>query len=119
VPLLAKVLFDRDVRPVMSVVPSHEDSQLALAGSADIQDDETTENARDVIAESSARRAARTVWRLAAAFRDLQDLLASRPRGGFVTRSLAKVPVVGVAGGWLDERGGIRKAADETARLIS
>ena len=32
---------------------------------------------------------------------------------------LAKLPVVGVAGGWLDERGAIRKPAKQTQRLIA
>ena len=32
---------------------------------------------------------------------------------------LAKLPVVGFAGGWLDERGGIRKAAEETEELLT
>jgi hypothetical protein len=31
---------------------------------------------------------------------------------------LGKVPVLGLAGGWLDERGGIRKAAEETGALL-
>ena len=52
-------------------------------------------------------------------FLDLQDLFDERPRGGLVARTLAKLPVVGVAGGWLDERGAIRKAAKQTQRLIA
>ena len=52
-------------------------------------------------------------------FLDLQDLFDERPRGGLVARTLAKLPVVGVAGGWVDERGAIRKAAKQTQRLIA
>jgi hypothetical protein len=37
----------------------------------------------------------------------------------FFARTLAKLPVVGLAGGWLDERGGIRKAAEETEKLLT
>jgi hypothetical protein len=58
------------------------------------------------------------VWRLARAFFGLQDLLDERPRGNLVTRAVGKLPVVGVAGGWLDERAGIRKASRRTASLI-
>jgi hypothetical protein len=66
-----------------------------------------------------AQRAVRTLWRLARTFLGVQDLLDERPRGGFFARALAKVPVVGLAGGWLDERGAIRKAADEAEELLT
>jgi hypothetical protein len=63
-----------------------------------------------------AQRVVCTLWRLARTFLDLQDLFDERPRGGLVARTLAKLPV---AGGWLDERGAIRKAAKQTQRLIA
>jgi hypothetical protein len=66
-----------------------------------------------------AQRAVRTLWRLARTFLDIDDLLDKRPRGGFFARALAKVPVVGLAGGWLDERGAIRKAAKQTRELLT
>jgi hypothetical protein len=59
------------------------------------------------------------LWRLARTFLDLQDLFDERPRGGLFARSLAKLPVVGAAGGWLDERGAIRKAAKQTRQLTA
>ena len=65
------------------------------------------------------QRAVRTLWRLARAFLDVDNLLDERPRGGLFARALAKVPVVGLAGGWLDERGAIRKAAKETQELLA
>ena len=61
-----------------------------------------------------AQRVVRTLWRLARTFLDIQDLFDKRPRGGLFARTLAKLPVVGVAGGWLDERGAIHKAARQT-----
>jgi hypothetical protein len=66
-----------------------------------------------------AQRAVRTLWRLARTFLDVDNLLDERPRGGFLARALAKVPVVGLAGGWLDERGAIRKAAKQTQELLA
>jgi hypothetical protein len=66
-----------------------------------------------------AQRAVRTLWRLGRTFLDVQDLFDERPRGGLFARALAKLPVVGIAGGWLDERAGIRKAADETGELLT
>jgi hypothetical protein len=47
-------------------------------------------------------------------FLDLQELFDECPRGGLFARILAKLPVVGLAGGWLDERGAIRKAVRQT-----
>jgi hypothetical protein len=58
------------------------------------------------------------VWRLARTFLGVPDLLDERPRGNLVTRAIGKLPVVGVAGGWLDERAAIRKAARRTAGLV-
>lgn len=64
------------------------------------------------------QRVVRTLWRLARVFLDLQSLFGRRPRGGLLARSLAKIPVIGIAGGWLDIRGAIRKAAKHTHRLV-
>ncbi len=116
VPLLAKVLFDREVGPAVGApVPAAEDAEQALRAG---EPDEDRGGPVAALARG-AQHSARTLWRLAGAFRDLQHLLDDRPRGGILARGLAKVPVVGVAGGWLDERGAIRKAAKETAGLIA
>jgi len=95
------------------VVPDPGTSEQKLAEA----DDESPEEKSG--GGSSVLRGAKTLWRLARTFRDIQDLLDHRPRGGFLARTVAKVPVVGVAGGWLDERGAIRKSADETGRLVA
>jgi hypothetical protein len=112
VPLLAKVLLDRDVEP--RAVPSAE------AEAAAAQLDESTpppEQARGL--GPGARRAAGTLWHLARQIWELQSVLDERPRGNFLFRTVAKVPVVGLAGGFLDERGGIKRAAKETERLLA
>ena len=120
VPLLAKVLTDRDLPPQSEQVPTPEASEQALAeeGVDDVDDAEEGQPSRAATLGRGAQRAGRTLWRLARTFLELQHLLEERPRGGFLARTLAKLPVVGVAGGWLDERGGIRKAARETAALL-
>ena len=48
----------------------------------------------------------------------LQAALGASAAGLFA-QALAKLPVVGLAGGWLDERGAIHKAARQTQRLIA
>ena len=119
VPLLATVIFNRDLAaPGGPVVPPADDSEQRLA----TEESEPAEEQESSSAASrlgrGATRAAKTLWGLARAFLGLQNLFDERPRGGFLARGLAKIPVIGVAGGWLDERGGIRKAAKETARLV-
>ncbi|HYP44255.1 MAG TPA: hypothetical protein VEQ66_03545 [Propionibacteriaceae bacterium] len=120
VPLLAKVLLDRDLPTRAAEVPPPEEAERALV--ADLDDAATAEaDDRGKLAAvgQGAQRAGRTLWRLARTFTELQNLLDERPRGGFLARTLAKLPVVGVAGGWLDERSAIRKAAAETQTLLA
>ena len=114
VPLLAQVLFDRKLEATAGPVPDAEESERQLADSSE----EPDEPGAVAKLGRGAQRAAGTLWRLARAFRELNELLDRRPRGGRLVRLLGKVPVVGVASGWLDERGGIRKAAEETSALL-
>jgi hypothetical protein len=115
VPLLARVLFNRDLAPQAAPVPDPGESEEQLESAVE----DTREPPSQMAAlGKGAQRAVRTLWRLARTFLSIDDLLDERPRGGVFARALAKVPVVGLAGGWLDERGGIRKAAEETQNLL-
>ena len=116
VPLLARVLFNRDLRPDAASVPGPEESDAQLEDAA--QDTREPPSAMAALGQG-AQRAVRVLWRLARTMFDVQDLLDERPRGGLFARALAKLPVVGVAGGWLDERGAIRMAAEETEKLVT
>jgi hypothetical protein len=116
VPLLARVLFNRDLAPQAAPVPPPDEAEQQLEDAAG---DEREPPSRMAALGQGAQRAVRTLWRLARAFLDIDDLLDERPRGGLFARALAKVPVVGVAGGWLDERGAIGKAAEETQELLA
>jgi len=117
VPLLAQVIFNRKLAAgIPAPVPATEESEDQLEAAAS----DTSEPPSGMAAlAQGAQRVVRTLWRLARTFLDLQDLFDERPRGGLLARTLAKLPVVGVAGGWLDERGAIRKAARQTQRLIA
>ena len=116
VPLLARVLFNRDLATGIAPVPAAEEAEGQLEAAAS----DTSEPPSTMAALAQGpQRVIRTLWRLARIFLDLQDLFDQRPRGGLIARSLAKLPVVGVAGGWLDERGAIRKAARQTQRLTA
>ena len=117
VPLLAKVLLDRDLAPRADAVPSPDEAESALT--ADDDDEDEARPSRLGSLGRGAQNAARTLWRLSRAFLELQHLLDERPRGSFLARAVGKLPVVGIAGGWWDERGGIRKAAKETEALLA
>jgi hypothetical protein len=117
VPLLAQVIFNRKLAGgIPAPMPATEESEDQLETAAS----DTSEPPSGMAAlAQGAQRVVRTLWRLAQTFLDLQDLFDERPRGGLLARRLAKLPVIGVAGGWLDERGAIRKAARQTQRLIA
>ena len=115
VPLLAQVLFNRTLASTTAAVPDAQQSEQQLATDPA---NEPEDDGRVAKLGRGAQQAAKTVWRLARTFLELQRLLEERPRGGFLFRTIAKVPVVGLAGGWLDERGGIRKASRETTQLV-
>ena len=113
VPLLARVLFDRALPA--PAVPSADDAEAERR-----LDDDAAEPDRRGLARlgRGAARAALTLWKLAGTLWELSGLLDERPRGSLVSRGLGKLPVVGLVGGWLDERGGIRKASRQTAALL-
>lgn len=117
VPLLAAVLFDRTLPVTGAAVPDPAQAERELAEDPDPAPEDARGGPVATLGRG-AQRAARTVWRLARTFRGLPDLLDERPRGSLLTRAVGKLPVVGVAGGWLDERAGIRKASRETAALL-
>ncbi len=117
VPLLAQVIFNRDLAAgITAPVPAAEESDDQLEAAA--KDTSEPPSSMAALAQG-AQRVVRILWRLARTFLDLQDLFDERPRGGLFARTLAKLPVIGVAGGWLDERGAIRKAAKQTHRLTA
>lgn len=116
VPLLARVLFDRQLGagiPAEVPPPTQSEDRLEAA----VGDLSEPPSGMSALAQG-AQRVVRTLWGLARTFLDVQALFDRRPRGGLIARGLAKLPVVGVAGGWLDERGGIRKAAKQTQQLV-
>jgi hypothetical protein len=116
IPLLARVLFDRDLRPEAPSAQSAEQSEEKLEEAAR----DTSEPPSQMAAlGQGAQRAVRILWRLARTFLKIDDLLDERPRGNFFARALAKLPMVGLIGGWLDEQGGIRKAAEEAEKHLT
>ena len=116
VPLLAKILFDRDLTPRHVPVPGSAEADATLAASTSAAEAEPASAGGGLAV--GARRAAGTVWQLARGFREVSSMLDERPHGLLLWRAVGKLPVVGIAGGWLDERGAIRRASKRTAKLL-
>jgi len=60
----------------------------------------------------------RTLWRVATLLGRIDDALDSRPKGKRRHRLLSNLPVVGVAGGYLAEKEGLRRAAAKAAAIL-
>jgi hypothetical protein len=111
VPLLARVLFGRDLTRPAQLPPLVE---VASDAEPDPPGGQVPARAPGGI----RRRAAAGLWRLAGLLWTLPGLFDERPRGGLLWRGLAKLPLVGLAGGLLDERGAVRRAAQESRELL-
>ncbi len=108
VPLMAQVVFGRTLPREAVAVPRVSLVKLPAA----------PEVAPDVDEERSLlRRGVGVLWALAKVLLGLNSLFDERPRGKWRYRVLGNLPVVGVVGGWLDERGGLAEAARRTAVL--
>jgi hypothetical protein len=73
--------------------------------------------ARD--ARAGFRGAVRTIFRVAGLLGRIDDALDVRPKGKWRHRLLSNLPVVGVVGGYLAEREGLRRAAAKAADLLA
>jgi hypothetical protein len=107
VSLLARVLLGRDL-PAARVEP------LMTRTKGTYVDDALGSREE----RSGVRGAARTLWRAARLLGRIDDALDRRPKGTLTARVLANLPVVGVAGGYLAEREGLRRAAARAADLL-
>ena len=103
--LLARVLLDRPL-------PSERVSALLRRE----QDTDEATGAREP--HRGIADAGRTLWRAARLLDRIDDALDARPKGRLLHRTMANLPVVGVAGGYLAEREGLRKAAAEAAAVL-
>jgi hypothetical protein len=101
VPLLAKVLFDRDLgRPQPGQV-------IAPPWRAPASD------------AGPLRKLGGALWRLTQVIWEAQSVFDERPRGAWLWRTLGKVPIVGLPAGILDEGGAVSRAAGRTADLLA
>jgi hypothetical protein len=104
--LLARVLLERDL-PAARVEPL-----LQRVRGTYVDEALGAERSRGVSG------AARSLWRVARLLSRIDDTLDARPKGKLRHRALSNLPVVGVAGGYLSEREGLRRAASRAARAL-
>jgi hypothetical protein len=114
VPLLGRVLFERDLTRPAQVPWLAEAEAAAAAGAPD-----STPDVGDEPPPGVARRIASGLWRLTQILWSLPGVFDDRPRGALVWRALGQLPLVGLPAGVLDERGAVRKAAKETEELLA
>jgi hypothetical protein len=100
VPLLGRVLFDRELgRPTQAqLVAPPEEAPPPQAG--------------------PLRKVGGALWRLTRVLWEAPGVFDERPRGAWIWRGVGKIPVVGLPAGILDERGAVARAAERTAQLI-
>jgi hypothetical protein len=105
--LLSRVLLRRELTPVQ-VEPLLERTKGTYADEAF--------GARE--RRAGVRGNLRTLWRVARLLGRIDDALDARPKGKWRHRVLADLPVVGLAGGYLSEREGLRRAAGQAAAVL-
>ncbi|SDX75488.1 hypothetical protein SAMN05421504_103718 [Amycolatopsis xylanica] len=108
--LIAWVLFDRDVDPVVAA-GKH-------AGHDVSEEDASTEQLTEELDESKKKHGKVTIkaslgtlWRLGRSLLGIVEELEKRPRGRFYHRAIGMLPVVGMAGDYLGERSGLKRVA--------
>jgi len=104
VALLGAVMFRRDLCP-----PARSELSRASDAAIDARAAELTgglENEKKL----TVKRLGGALWRMGRALLAVEGELGRRPRGGRITRWMSLVPVVGVAGKYLGEWSGLKKA---------
>jgi hypothetical protein len=116
--LIAAVLFERDVDPVVAAGAG---SKVSTA-----EEDRVTEELTGDLTESTRKHgkvtvaaAGRTLWRFGRTLWALGDELDKRPQGRFYHKALGMVPVVGILGNYLGERSALKRAAKSGRRWLA
>ena len=105
VALLGAVMFRRDLCP-----PARAELTAASDAAIDAQAAELT-GGIEKEKKPTLQRVAGALWRMGRALLAVEGELGKRPRGGRISRWVSLVPVVGVAGKYLGEWSGLKKAA--------
>jgi hypothetical protein len=112
VALLGAVLFHRDLSPTPRAALTEATDAEVDARAAELTGDLRQERT------PTLQRVAGALWRMGRALVAVEGELEKRPHGGRISRWVSMLPVVGVAGKYLGEWSGLKKAAREGERWI-
>ncbi|WP_020670492.1 hypothetical protein [Amycolatopsis nigrescens] len=116
--LIAWVLFERDIDPVLAAGKHAEhDASAEDAETAELTEemDESSKKHGRITLKASAR----TLWRLGRSLLGITEELEKRPRGRFYHRAVGMLPVVGMAGDYFGERSGLKRVAKRADRWLA
>ena len=105
VALLGAVMFRRDLCPPARAELSRDSDAAVDARAAELTGGLETEK------KPTLQRLGGALWRMGRALLAIEGELGKRQRGGFITRWMSLIPVIGVAGKYLGEWSGLKKAA--------
>lgn len=105
VALLGAVMFRRDLCPPARAELSRDSDAAVDARAAELTGGLETEK------KPTLQRLGGALWRMGRGLLAVEGELGKRRRGGFITRWISLIPVVGVAGKYLGEWSGLKKAA--------
>ncbi len=106
--LLAAVLFERDIDPAVAAGTGDEAADTAVVARLT---DEAPATPPPSGRRFGVKAAAKWLWRQGRMLMAVSDELEKRPHGRFYHRALGMLPVVGMAGDYLGERSGLKRAA--------
>ncbi|WP_158888702.1 hypothetical protein [Amycolatopsis anabasis] len=116
--LLAWVLFDRTIDPVIAAGKHAEhDASAEDAETAELT--EELDQASKKHGKLTLKACARTLWRLGRSLLAITDELEKRPRGRFYHRAIGMLPVVGMAGDYFGERSGLKRVAKRADKWLT
>lgn len=114
--LLASVLFERDIDPVVAAGKGDDAADEAVLGEL------TDEKPADAVPAKGKRFgvkvAAKWLWRQGRLLMAISGELEKRPHGRFYHQALGMLPVVGMAGDYLGERSALKRAAKAADKWI-
>ncbi|GAA3064227.1 hypothetical protein [Actinokineospora globicatena] len=115
--LIAHVLFDRDIDPLLAsgegdLLTDEEEDAATAEMTADLDESQRAHG------KITPKAAAKSLWRLGRTLLALGDELDKRPQGRFYHKAMGMLPVVGMAGDYLGERSALKRAAKKGSKWL-
>ena len=115
--LLASVLFERDIDPVVAAGRNESEAADAAVVAELTNEPPPAEPPKD--RKFGVKAAAKWLWRQGRLLMSITDELEKRPQGRFYHRALGMLPIVGMAGDYLGERSALKRVARRGERWLA